>query len=46
VRTVHKLGYTHGDIRLENICIEINPLLENEYKLTLIGYGSAISFKD
>jgi len=37
LKTLHGVGYTHGDIKLENICARICS--NGNYKFTLIDFG-------
>ena len=37
LKTLHSFGYSHGDLKPENICARINK--QGNYKYTLIDFG-------
>ena len=40
LKSLSTLGYSHGDLKLQNICIgQTSP--EDDYKITLIDFGLA-----
>jgi serine/threonine protein kinase len=43
---LHGLGYTHGDIKLENICVKHKDLYLDSIKLTLIDFGLAYNYSN
>jgi tRNA A-37 threonylcarbamoyl transferase component Bud32 len=39
LKTLHSLGYSHGDIKGDNICCRLGK--DNKYRFTLIDFGTA-----
>jgi serine/threonine protein kinase len=37
LKTLHSLGYAHGDIKPDNICVRVEK--DGTYKFTLIDFG-------
>jgi serine/threonine protein kinase len=45
LQNLHEIGYTHGDIKLENICIEHDRSKGDDITARLIDFGMAIDYK-
>jgi serine/threonine protein kinase len=44
---IHALGYVHGDLKPENICIKLNSTKKlDDFNLCLIDFGLSYNFKN